>query len=177
MAASDMIGSAEAGVLWDSSTAHREQDCGIDGWRATCAVRKKNQPEPSSAAVSGPSDHVDVFGRGVRKPQADQGRNGGTDEPMSTLDGARQRLESALERLETAIRDNVRRDGAQPAAAASDSEAMLARDLELLRAECGELRQALDEALSSRRALADTVGEVTGKLDRTIGELADIVEG
>lgn len=91
---------------------------------------------------------------------------------MSTLDGARQRLESALERLETVIRDGVR-----PAAAPSDSEAMLARDLELLRAECGELRQALDEALSSRRALADTVGEVTGKLDRTIGELADIVEG
>ena len=54
---------------------------------------------------------------------------------------------------------------------------MLARDLELLRVECDGLRRALDEALARERALLETVGEVTGKLDRTIGELADIVEG
>lgn len=91
---------------------------------------------------------------------------------MSTLDGAQQRLESALQRLEAVVRD-----GGRPAAAPSGNEAMLARDLELLRAECDGLRRALDEALASNRALADTVGEVTGKLDRTIGELVDIVEG
>lgn len=91
---------------------------------------------------------------------------------MSTLDGARQRLEKALESLETVLREAPR-----PAAATSDNEAVLARDLELLREECNGLRRALDEALTRERALADTVGEVTDKLDRTIGELADIVEG
>jgi hypothetical protein len=91
---------------------------------------------------------------------------------MSTLDGACQRLEKALASLETALRDT-----SLPAAAPSENEAVLARDLELLRAECDGLRRALDEALTSQRALAGTVGEVTDKLDRTIGELAEIVEG
>jgi hypothetical protein len=91
---------------------------------------------------------------------------------MSTLDGARQRLEDALERLESIVRSR----GAV-AAAPSESEAVLARDLELLRVECDGLRRALDEALAGNRVLAETVGEVTGKLDRVIGELAEIVEG
>ncbi|HMR30627.1 MAG TPA: DUF4164 family protein [Geminicoccaceae bacterium] len=91
---------------------------------------------------------------------------------MSTLDGARQRLERALESLEAGLHASVR-----PPAPSSESEAVLARDLELLRIECDGLRRALDEALARERALVDTVGEVTGKLDRTIGELADIVEG
>lgn len=91
---------------------------------------------------------------------------------MSTLDGARQRLERALESLEVGLRASAR-----PAAPPSDSEAVLARDLELLRIECDGLRRALDEALSRERALVDTIGEVTGKLDRTIDELAEIVGG
>ena len=89
---------------------------------------------------------------------------------MSTLDGACQRLERALASLETALRDSQ-----GPLALPSENETMLARDLELLRAECDGLRRALDEALTSQRTLADTVGEVTDKLDRTIGELAEIV--
>ena len=91
---------------------------------------------------------------------------------MSTLDGARQRLDRALESLEAELRTALR-----PAPPSSESEAVLARDLELLRVECDGLRRALDEALARERALLDAVGEVTGKLDRTIGELADIVEG
>ena len=39
------------------------------------------------------------------------------------------------------------------------------------------LRRELDAALFSNRALAQTVADVGGQLDRTIGELADIVEG
>ena len=111
---------------------------------------------------------------------------------MSTLDGARERLEQALQQLETALRNGARlvpppaesaaasTDHAPsyaPVAGPSENEAMLARDLELLRAECDGLRRSLDEALNRNRALAETVGEVTGKLDRTIGELAYIVEG
>lgn len=91
---------------------------------------------------------------------------------MSTLNGARQRLERALESLEAGLRA-----AAPPMRPGSESEAVLARDLELLRVECDSLRRALDEARASRRALASTVDEVTAKLDRTIEELAEIVEG
>jgi hypothetical protein len=104
---------------------------------------------------------------------------------MSTLDRARERLERALQQLETAVRDRARPAAAAPGSPAATSasgepsakEAMLTRDLELLRAECDGLRRSLDEAQTRNRALADTVGQVTGQLDRTIGELADIVEG
>jgi len=91
---------------------------------------------------------------------------------MSTLDGARHRLEAALKRLEAVVADTAR-SSRRPA----ESESVLARDLELLRVECDGLRRELDAALFSNRALAQTVADVGGQLDRTIGELADIVEG
>lgn len=115
---------------------------------------------------------VDVAVAGVRMDQINQARRDGIDESMSTLEGAQRRLERALESLEAGLRTTAR-----SAAPASDNESVLARDLELLREECDGLRRALDAALARERALAETVGEVTNRLDRTIDDLAEIVEG
>lgn len=83
---------------------------------------------------------------------------------MSTLAEASRRLEAAVTRLETALRH-------VPSGAAA------ARELRLLEAECNSLRQALDLAEQRNRRLSEAADEVARRLDRTIGELSDIVEG
>ena len=91
---------------------------------------------------------------------------------MSTLEGARQRLEAALGQLEAALRDG----GAASALHAADGESELGRDLELMRAECDGLRRALDTAEARNRRLAEAADEVAGRLERSMRELADLAE-
>jgi hypothetical protein len=171
MAGSVMMGSAEARAVDGARAPRRARQ--RHRWLARNLPRSKEKSTATVVDRRRARRHgVDASGQAVRILQADQGRKGGTGESMSTLDGARQRLENALERLESAVRSR----GAATVAPA-ESEAVLARDLELLRSECDGLRRALDEALASNRVLAETVDEAAGKLDRAIGELADIVEG
>lgn len=93
---------------------------------------------------------------------------------MSTLDAARLRLEAALERLEAAMQAGG--GTASIGGAAGDSERALGRDLELLREECHGLRQALDAAEARNRRLAEAADEVAAKLERSMQELAELVE-
>jgi hypothetical protein len=90
---------------------------------------------------------------------------------MSTVLEAGRRLEAAVERLEAILRSAPR---APRVAADGNGED---RELALLEAECRNLRQALDAAEQRNRILADAAGEVTHRLDRTIDDLSDIVEG
>ncbi len=83
---------------------------------------------------------------------------------MSTFAEASRRLEAAVMRLETALRQ-------------APSGAAAARELSLLEAECNSLRQALDMAEQRNRRLSEAADEVARRLDRAIGELSDIVEG
>jgi CHAD domain-containing protein len=91
---------------------------------------------------------------------------------MSTLQAARLRLETALERLEAALRAG----GPRPELAAGETERTLGRDLELLRTECDGLRRALEAAEARNRRLAEAADEVAERLEQSIGELAEMVE-
>jgi hypothetical protein len=91
---------------------------------------------------------------------------------MSTLQAARLRLETALERLEAALRAG----GARPLRTDGETELALGRDLELMRAECDDLRRALDAAEARSRRLAEAADEVAERLEQSIGELAELVE-
>jgi len=90
---------------------------------------------------------------------------------MSTVLEAGRRLEAAVERLEAVLRSAQR---APRRATDGNGED---RELALLEAECHNLRQALDDAEQRNRRLADAAGEVAHRLDRTIDDLSDIVEG
>lgn len=90
---------------------------------------------------------------------------------MSTLEASRRRLEAAVERLESALR------GRSSAKGRGNGDAGLDRDVELLRVECDSLRRALEVEQGRNKRLADAADHVAARLDRTIGELADMAEG
>jgi hypothetical protein len=131
---------------------------------------KSNRQSPGAAPRGG----VDVWHEKVSKLTLDQARSGGTGRRMSTLQAARLRLEAALERLEAAL--GAGGGPVQPARLPGESELVLGRDLELMRAECDRLRRALEAAEARNRRLAEAADEVAGRLDRSIGELAELVE-
>jgi hypothetical protein len=110
----------------------------------------------------------------VQNPFANQACSGGIDRPMSTLEAASRRLERALDLLEAAIRQG--QGDLAAAAARSQAEATLGRDLELMRSECDSLRRALEAAEVRNRRLAEAADEVAGKLERSMQELAELVE-
>lgn len=89
---------------------------------------------------------------------------------MSTVQEAGRRLEAAVGRLEAALRR-------APVPTAGAAAAQGGREMELLEAECHSLRQALDAAEERYRTVAGAADEVALRLERTIDELSDLVEG
>jgi hypothetical protein len=87
------------------------------------------------------------------------------------------RIEAAAGRVEAAARRRADPDHGSGIAAVERERDVLARDCELLRAECDDLRRAL-EAAEARAARLDEAAAAVGlRLDRTVAELRETLGG
>lgn len=89
---------------------------------------------------------------------------------MSAFDEAQSRLETAMGRLEAVMAKRSEADE-------GGRETALMADVKSLREECDKLRGKLDSSNKRYARMQEVVGEVAGRLEKTIGELDTLLEG